>query len=336
MIDLLPSGEQQQIIDSVGDFFARADLTAAASADERKAGHSLGLRREMGALGWFGLGLGEAHGGVGYSLIEEMLVAREFGRHLASPGLSAAMIAAHVAVHCSQRSLARDILSGEAGVGMIVPGGAGAAGDVILVAAQEAQLVLYWNETGAGLYQRNIFAGAPMASFDESVDMSRVARTAERPLAWVPAAQLSLPTRLGLLICAQLVGVAEAAKDLAVSHAKAREQFGQPIGGFQAIKHACAEMAVQCEAVYAQTFFAGLAVDAGLPDAAFQYAAAGLLTPVAALANTRAGIQIHGGLGFTSDCAAHRFLKRAHLLNWLAIPARRFRATCLAIDPHYA
>jgi alkylation response protein AidB-like acyl-CoA dehydrogenase len=332
MIDLLPSGEQQQIIDSVADYFARTELSAAPSGIQRKAAHTMRLRREMGDLGWFGLGLEQADGGIGYSLIEEMLVAREFGRHLASPGLSAAMIAAHIAVHCGERRLAQDILSGEAGVGMMVPGSARTAGDAILVAAQEAQFLLYWNKTGAGLYQRDMFAGAPMASFDESVDMSRVAQSGERPLAWVPAAQQSLPTRLGLLICAQLVGVAEAAKDLAVSYAKAREQFGQPIGGFQAVKHACAAMAVQCEAVYAQTFFAGLAVDTGLLDAAFQFAAAGLLAPAAALANTRAGIQIHGGIGFTSECAAHRFLKRAHLLNWLGAPARTFRAMCLAGD----
>jgi alkylation response protein AidB-like acyl-CoA dehydrogenase len=338
MIDLLPSDEQQQIIDSVADFFGRTEAAPSTPSQNDSESAADQMRQEMAALGWFGLGLAEADGGIGYSLIEEMLVAREFGRALASPALCASIVAAHVAAQTGQREMLRSILTGRLGVGVVIPVAsmAGATSGVHLIAAQGAQLLLHWNESGAGLYERNAFARATLgASLDETVGVERVAQTAMQPVAWVSGADSPLPNRAGLLICAQLVGIAEAAKDLAVAYAKAREQFGQPIGAFQAIKHACAEMAVQCEAAYAQTFFAGLSAGGGLPDAGFQYAAAGLLAPEAALRNARMGIQIHGGIGFTSDCRAHRYLKRTHLLKWLAMPARTFRAMCIAADPIY-
>ncbi|MEA3150758.1 MAG: hypothetical protein QOD56_1697 [Gammaproteobacteria bacterium] len=336
MIDLLPSDEQRQIIDSVADFFARTGPASSVPSPNDDGSAAVLVRQEMAALGWFGLGLAEADGGIGCSLIEEMLVAREFGRALASPALCAAIVAAHVAVQAGQREMLRNILAGNLGVGVVIPAPStdGGTSGVNLIAAQGAHLLLHWNTSGAGLYERDAFARSTIGtSLDETVGFERVAQTIMQPVAWVSSAESSLPSRAGLLICAQLVGIAEAAKDLAVAYAKVREQFGQPIGAFQAIKHACAEMAVRCEAAYAQTFFAGLSAGGGLPDAGFQYAAAGLLAPDAALRNARMGIQIHGGIGFTSDCLAHRYLKRAHLLNWLTMPARAFRAMCIAADP---
>lgn len=333
MIDLLPSEEQQQIIDSVAGFFERQSV---ATQPGTAAEATLRIRREMAALGWFGLGLSEADGGSGCSFVEEMLVAHEFGRCLASPALGATVLAAHITAKTGQRETLRSILAGRLGVGIV--GRSAWAGDataaVNLIAAEDAQLLLHWNHAGAGLYDRNAFARTGSGrSLDETVSIERVPQTAARPLAWLSASEAPLPRRAGLLICAQLVGVAAAAKDLAVAYAKERHQFGQPIGAFQSVKHACAQMAVQCEAAYAQTIFAALAVTADSADAGFQYAAAGVLTAAAALDNARTGIQIHGAVGFTADCRAHRYLKRAHLLNWLAEPARAFRAACLYDHP---
>jgi alkylation response protein AidB-like acyl-CoA dehydrogenase len=339
MIDLLPSVEQQQIIDSVGEFFARtlpvARLRAAAT---RRISDS--TWKEIAALGWFGLALAEQDGGAGCSLVEEMLVAREFGRHVASPALFAAMLSAHVAACCGNKTLLEGILSGELRVGLsnALPGVNGQAPELHLLDADGAQLVLYWNDAGMGLREPAAFAvSTAVDSLDEAVLLERVVMPTSAPRAWVSADRSSLPRRAALLICAQLVGIAEAAKDDAVAYAKTREQFGQPIGAFQALKHECAEMAVQCEAAYAQTFFAGLAENSGLGDSAFQCAVAGMLTTEAALGNARANIQIHGGIGFTSECDAHRYLKRAHLLSQLGGAAGRHWRMILAPtpdDPH--
>jgi hypothetical protein len=271
-------------------------------------------------------------------MIEEMLAAREFGRVVASPALCAGILGAHVAARAGASDLVERILGGHAAVGLMiaVPAKPGGASEVNLVEARGAELLLYWNESGAGLVARDVYAAATVhSSLDDSVCVERASRATAPPLAWVPVEDAPIPARAALLICAQMVGIAEGVKDLAVAYAKLRQQFGQPIGAFQAIKHACAEMAVQCEVAYAQTFFAALAVNSGRSDGAFQLAAAGLLTADAALRNARMGIQIHGGVGFTADCRAHRYLKRAHLLNWLATPAHSLRRQCLATDPVY-
>lgn len=333
MIDLLPSAEQQQIIDSVVEFLERALPVARlrAAADSWRIADP--VWKEIAGLGWFGLALSQEEGGTGYSLIEEMLVARECGRYVASPALIAAMLAAHVAARAGKHALLEGILSGELRVGLAnaLPDTNRRAPQYHLLDADGTHLVLYWNEEGMGLHERAAFeTTTAVESLDEAVRLVRAAAPNGAPCAWVSAQHAALTRRAALLICAQLVGVAEAAKDDAVAYAKTREQFGQPIGAFQALKHECAEMAVECEAAYAQTFFAGLAEHGGRADAEFQCAVAALLTTQASLKNARANIQIHGGVGFTSECDAHRYLKRAHLLGQLGGIARQQRRLLLA------
>ena len=131
-----------------------------------------------------------------------------------------------------------------------------------------------------------------------------------------------------LLTAALQVGHAAAVLDLAVAYAKERHQFGQPIGAFQAVKHICADMLVRAEVARAGVQAAACLADA--PDvAAAEAEAAGcsaadmvdravmgakLLADEAALANARAAIQVHGGMGFTWEVPLHLHLKRARVL----------------------
>ena len=105
------------------------------------------------------------------------------------------------------------------------------------------------------------------------------------------------------------------AADLAVDYAKTREQFGRPIGSFQAIKHHAADMAMGVEQVSALIDMAAIALRDGHDDARFQLAALARLAPRVALANARTGIQIHGGIGFSAEADAQLYLKQAHLLR---------------------
>jgi alkylation response protein AidB-like acyl-CoA dehydrogenase len=118
-----------------------------------------------------------------------------------------------------------------------------------------------------------------------------------------------------LLVSAQLLGIAEATRDLAVSYAKIRNQFGRPIGSFQAVKHHCANMALAAEAVSSMLDMAAIALRDGREDAGFQLAALRLLAPKAALGNARTCIQVHGGIGFSAEASPHHYLKRAHVLR---------------------
>ncbi len=114
---------------------------------------------------------------------------------------------------------------------------------------------------------------------------------------------------------ALLVGLAGATVDLAVAYAKDREQFGKPIGSFQAVKHLCADMLVRAEVARAAVHAAAVTVDQpDVGDAERAAAGAALLAAEAAVANGRTCIQVHGGMGFTWEVPAHLYLMRARML----------------------
>lgn len=119
-----------------------------------------------------------------------------------------------------------------------------------------------------------------------------------------------------LLTAAQLVGIAERAVRAGVAYANEREQFGRPIGSFQAIKHLLADCYVRTSlarsALYAA---AAMHDDPGTGDAARATSAAKLLALDAAVRNARTCIQVHGGMGFTWEMIPHYLLKRAWVLG---------------------
>ncbi|HEY3686033.1 MAG TPA: acyl-CoA dehydrogenase family protein [Streptosporangiaceae bacterium] len=114
-----------------------------------------------------------------------------------------------------------------------------------------------------------------------------------------------------LLLAAEMVGGAQACLDMSVAYAKIREQFGRPIGSFQAVKHKCAEILVEIEGARAAARYAAWAAaenPAELPVVAtLAKAAAGEAYFRAAADN----VQIHGGIGFTWEHDAHLYFKRA-------------------------
>jgi alkylation response protein AidB-like acyl-CoA dehydrogenase len=121
-----------------------------------------------------------------------------------------------------------------------------------------------------------------------------------------------------VLAAAMLVGAGQGALDVARAYALEREQFGVPIGSFQAIKHLLADMFARVELARAATYAAaaiGADPRAGDPDRAA--AAAKLLAGEAGIANGRAAVQILGGMGFTWEMLPHLFLKRSWVLEHL-------------------
>jgi alkylation response protein AidB-like acyl-CoA dehydrogenase len=115
---------------------------------------------------------------------------------------------------------------------------------------------------------------------------------------------------------ALLVGLASATVDMAVAYAKDREQFGRPIGSFQAVKHLCADMLVRVEVARAAVHAAAVNVDQpDVGDGVRAAAGAALLAAEAAVANGKSCIQVHGGMGFTWEVPAHLYLMRARVLS---------------------
>ncbi|MFI5586925.1 acyl-CoA dehydrogenase family protein [Amycolatopsis sp. NPDC051758] len=165
----------------------------------------------------------------------------------------------------------------------------------------------------------------PLAAFDFSRPLARVRLSGvdlDEVLTLPPVAELA-----ATLAAAEAAGVARRCLTVAVEYAKVREQFGKPIGAFQAIKHLCAEMLCRAEAAEA------LAWDAASGRHPLSVASAAVVALDAAVANAKDCVQVLGGIGFTWEHDAHLYLRRAVALRqWLGGPAGwRRQAASLAL-----
>lgn len=112
-------------------------------------------------------------------------------------------------------------------------------------------------------------------------------------------------------LCAEMCGGAQRVLDMSVEYAKVREQFGKPIGSFQAIQHKCANMLVQVESAKSATYYAAWAVANDVPEAHLAACMAKAYCSDAYRLVSAEGIQIHGGIGFTWEHDMHLYFKRA-------------------------
>jgi alkylation response protein AidB-like acyl-CoA dehydrogenase len=113
--------------------------------------------------------------------------------------------------------------------------------------------------------------------------------------------------------CADLLGSASRALDLAVDYAKDRVQFGRPIGSFQAVKHRCADMLVDVEGMRSTTYWAAWCLSADDPDSSVAASTAKIWCSDASKRVMASALQVHGGVGFTWEHDLHFFMKRAQL-----------------------
>ena len=112
-------------------------------------------------------------------------------------------------------------------------------------------------------------------------------------------------------LCAEMCGGAQKVLEMSVDYAKVREQFGRPIGSFQAIQHKCANMLVEVESSKSATYYAAWAVANDVPEASLAAAMAKAYCSDAYRHTAGEGIQIHGGIGFTWEHDMHIYFKRA-------------------------
>lgn len=320
-IVLDPTSDQEQILDSVRKVLAERFPVDRLRGPHTESPDSERLRWLLD-LGLTGLGSDEAVGGTGLGIVEEMLVFVELGRNLVTPGVLAGTIGARLACELGDRQLARRLISGKESIGIANPltpfsFKAIEAVETHFVDARTDGLALLWDDNGIGLVHCDGLAMERVTSADRSVMIHRGRLRDGCLVGHRAAGNTPLLQQLYLLLAAQLLGMTEACRDMAVEYARLRTQFGQPIGVFQAIKHRCANMAIQAEALRAQVVMATMALRYGWPDAAFQVDACRMLAAPYALAAARSNIQIHGGMGFTAECNAHLYMLRAHLYDHL-------------------
>ena len=333
MLDLILNDDQTMIIDSVRGYVAEElpldRLQPKATPIDPAKAH-VGLAE----LGWLGVGLAEDVGGSGLGLLEEALVHRECGRQLASPSIVASVLGAHVALAAGDAELAGKLVSGEVRAAAAILAERGEPGPTLSAYALDwkpGDLLLAWNADGIGLYASDGFTGVePHEGLDQSLP-SHAGKLA-RGGANLWSDDAALGRRAEVLLAATMVGMAEKATEVTVEYAKVREQFGKPIGHFQAVKHRITDMGVRSELCWGQTCMAALKVQAGAPDAALQASAAKLNAANAAHENGRASIQMHGGMGYHAEVDAHWFMKRAHVLDHIG-PGMRQLARRVIAEP---
>jgi alkylation response protein AidB-like acyl-CoA dehydrogenase len=143
----------------------------------------------------------------------------------------------------------------------------------------------------------------------ERVIVEPVAIIGQEHLGW-PLVRRALQVATAAL-CAEMVGTAQKALDMAVEYAKVRTQFGKPIGAFQAVKHKCVDMMVALENARSLAYYACWAVNQRALEAARAVAMAKAQVSDMAKYVTSEAIQVHGGIGFTWDHDLHLYYRRA-------------------------
>lgn len=257
--------------------------------------------QQLTELGIFDISRPKSAGGVGLGATEEALIAISLGRCLAAPSVFATMGAAHIENNDAPPPFARVT------AGVHTPRG------VSIIDDPEAQGMIIRRENEARLYART----KPLTPCDGNPWIDPLALAPDIGTACANFSEAGL-TRLMLIAAAALSGLAETALALAVDYSKIREQFGRPIGSFQAVKHHCADMLVAARSAVDLVTFAANAIDQGQDDAAFLTRSAFIVAADAATGNAAKNVQIHGGIGFSAEAEAHLFVKRAQILTALA------------------
>ena len=174
-------------------------------------------------------------------------------------------------------------------------------------------------------------SSTPRGSYDGTVRLADLTGGTVEELAGPVEAEIR--SRAAVLAAADLVGVAREALTRTVAYDRERRQFGVPVGSFQAIKHALADL--HCTVTMAEhaVLYAAHAVEVGVEDAPLAVAVAKAKAGDAALASTGAMIQYHGGIGYTWEHEAHLFYKRAKRLagQWGDAATHRARIAELTI-----
>jgi alkylation response protein AidB-like acyl-CoA dehydrogenase len=271
-------------------------------------------------LGLFSIGASTTSGGMGLDLCDEALVCRELGRYLVTPCALATVIGRRVAALSGRDELATSIMSGACQIAFgfdSQPELESQTRSLALLDACGAQQILIVTRDRMSLIPRSALRTHRRAEpLDESITIEIA--TYDLDVVTCDGADGIGLLELSILASAMLVGIAEAALDAAVEYAKQRHQFGAPIGSFQAIKHLCADNAVRVDAAWSQTLWAALALQENAGDAPSHAAAAVLLADEAGRNASQDNVQIHGGMGFTAECNAHRYVKRRHVLSRVA------------------
>lgn len=330
-MQLAPSEDQEALVALVRSFLEKEVPTARVRAAE-PLGFDAALWRALSELGVTGMTLSTVQGETGASLLDCALVAEALGAHL-TPVPFAEFVAGRAALafvgaprsalpeegseHAPALTLA--LRPARDGIFSLVPAGA-VATRVVGLDGDELVLV----EAGPGEW-----ANAPKTLGDSPLAHRSVVGSGRIVLARGAAARDAYGRALDVwrvLSAAALSGLATRALEIGVAYATAREQFGVPIGSFQALAHRLADVAAAVEGARVLVREAAWAADQGERCASTLASAAYLFAGETAQQSAGESLHVHGGYGFTLEYDIQLFYRRAKA--WalcLDAPARERR-----------
>ncbi len=304
-MDFELSDDQVALQDGVRSFCGGRFDIAAVRALAATGAVEAGRWRELADLGVFSLRLPEADGGTGLGWADSVLAFEELGRALV-PG---PLVWTHLLADRVPGAATGDVVV--AGLDRHDPSG-------VIEFPEALDLLVVLDDDGVwGVEAASLELEALDSLLDPLTPVSRLAGPLPAGDRLGDASDAADLRRQGAALTAALeLGVAEAATDLAVAYAKARHQFGRPVGAFQALKHLMADMFVRAELARSAVYAAGVTLDdPEVGPVARAVASAKVTAGEAALGNAKTCIQVHGGMGYTWEIDAHLLLKRAYVLE---------------------
>ena len=278
-MDFRLSEDQHTLVEGVREFLTGTHGPEVLRRLDEGGSRDDAIWQSLSEMGLPGLLVSENQGGLGFALLDAALIARECGRvALAEPLVDTAFIGVPWLQHTGETD----------GLDLVAAGGRKIA---------PAHAVNGWVTDGEG-------------NALDSIDPLR-------NLTALPADANNSDHLLdlgALMTAAQLIGLAEAMLDQAVEYAKIRNQFGQPIGAFQAVKHQLADGRVKVDFATPTVWRAAQAMDDDHPHASVLVSHAKIAASDAAWAISETAIQVHGAMGYTYEVDLHFWMKRSWAL----------------------
>jgi len=319
-MDFTFSEDQRMFRDSLRDFLSKECTPERIRASwETETGRSPELWAKLAELGLLGLTVPEEHGGMGMNEVDLVLPLEEAGR-AALPEPVAETVAVGVPL---LRSLGSKQLE-EQWLPKVAAGEAiltvGLSLDPTVADAHVANLLLLQHDGEIHAVPRESVKLERQPCSDPSRRLFRVAWQpgAGTRVAGGDEASRSIDAALdrGAFACAALqLGIAQRMIHIAVDYAKEREQFGKPIGSFQAIKHMLASAQVRVEFARPVVYRAAFGIAAGSPTRAVEVSHAKAAACDAAVLAAKTALQVHGAIGYTWECDLQIWMKRAWALD---------------------
>jgi len=317
--------DDQQAIKSTAHEFLAARFKPEKLRELAESGeYDDAIWREMAELGWPGIFVEERHGGQSLGQVELTIVQEELGYALApTPFLSniaAGLVVTHAGSDEQRERWLPGIASGESrGTVALVTDGAAP-----LVPDADSAKVIFLIENGSATA---VDASSASVEQVDTIDSTRrffrvEANGGGETLDGDVAGALQ---RIEVAVAAELVGVAQRTMEMAVEYSKERQQFGRPIGAYQAVSHRCAQMLLETEGARACTLYASWAADHEPESLPLASSMAKAYAADAGWRVTASALQVHGGIGFTWEHDLHFFLKRARTDGALFGSAREHR-----------